>query len=154
MDPFPYFHISAALTVLLQILSPAAGQQDFTVAQVPAFTTVGVFYPGRSNALAEDAETQTCRAITDRIDRNSARYNHELVTNTAGNINFATGDARIMSSRMQSRLDDLARRYWDDFGGTMTVLKAWTPYPDPELSGDDQSLHYEGENFCHQPINE
>ena len=141
--------ILAALTVL-QIFcllpAPAVGQQDFTITQVPTFR-VGVFYPGRSNARAEDAETQTCRAITDRIDRNSARYNNELVRNTATNINFATSDARIMSSRMQSRLDDLARRYRDRFGRTMTVLKAWTPYPDSDLSGDDKSLHYEGEKI-------
>ena len=140
----PFF---AALTVL-QTFSllppPVVGQQDFTITQVPTFR-VGIFYPGRSNARAADAEIQTCRAITDRIDRNSARYNNELVTNTANDINFANNDARVMSSRMQSRLGDLARRYSNSFGRRMTVLKAWTPFPDADLSGDDQSLHYEGD---------
>ncbi len=27
----------------------------------------------------------------------------------------------------------------------LTILKAWSQFPDPQLSGDDTSLHYEGE---------
>lgn len=133
----------AALAVFLLQIYAASSQQDFTSGQVPVFG-VGVFYPGRSsNAL--QAEVETCRAITDRISRNSARFNTELVTNTNNGINFATADSRLMSSRMQSRLDDLARVYAGRFSGRkMTVLKAWTPYPDPQLGSEQESLHYEG----------
>ncbi len=134
--------VLCALTVL-QIFIPAGhSQQDFTTAQIPDFRR-GVFYPARSSNAAE-AEVRTCRAITDRIDRNSARFNNELVTNTNTRIIFSTADSRLMSSRMQSRLDDLAEEYFKKFSRRMTVLKAWTPYPDRDLSGDQESLHYEG----------
>lgn len=137
------FHSALALAlcvVLAVVLSPLHAQQDFTTAQVPTFN-VGVFYPARSS-VALEAEGQTCRTITDRIARNSARFNSELVTNTnAAIITFATADSRLMSSRMESRLGELARRY----SGRMTVLKAWTPYPDTDLLQEVDSLHYEGQ---------
>lgn len=129
----------AVLVCSVCLLLPAHAQQDFTTAQVPTFN-VGVFYPARSN-VALQAEGQTCRAITDRISRNSARFNSELVTNTNGDITFATANSRLMSSRMQSRLGELARGY----SGRMTVLKAWTPYQDPDLVQEMDSLHYEGQ---------
>lgn len=131
-----------AFAVLLLLVSAASSQQDFSTGQVPTFT-VGVFYPGRSSNPLQ-AEVETCRAITDRIERNSARFNTELVTNTNNGINFANADSRLMSSRMQSRLDDLAQVYNARFGQRMTVLKAWTPYPDSQLGGETESLHYEG----------
>ena len=139
-------YLSALLVLTQSVLFYAVcslltvnAQQDFTTAQVPTFN-VGVFYPGRSN-IALQAEVQTCRGITDRIARNSARFNSELVTNTDGAITFATADSRLMSSRMQSRLGELARSY----SGRMTVLKAWSPFPDPELAQENNSLHYEGQ---------
>lgn len=131
-----------AASAVLLLIPVANSQQDFSTGQVPSFS-VGVFYPGQSNNPIQ-AEVETCRAITDRIDRNSARFNAELVTNTNGGINFATSDSRIMSSRMQSRLDDLAQAYLSRFNRRMTVLKAWTPYPDQELGNEPESLHYEG----------
>ena len=136
---------SSLLPVLLlapALLQLANGQQDFTTLQVPNFN-VGVFYPGQSNNPVV-AEMQTCRAITDRIERNSARFNSELVTNTNNGINFANSDSRIMSSRMQSRLDTLASAYFAQRGRRMTILKAWTPFPDADLASEPQSLHYEG----------
>jgi len=117
-------------------------QQDFTTLQVPDFD-VGVFYPGRSSS-AREAEVETCRAITDRIKRNSARFNNELVTNFNSEITFNTDDSRVMTSRMQSRLDALASAYFAETGRRMTILKAWTPFPDLDLSMNNESLHYEG----------
>ena len=135
--------VSAVLHLFLLLLSSAHCQLDFSRGQVPTFR-VGVFYPGRStNPIV--AEVETCRAITDRIERNSARFNAELVTNTNNAITYTTANSRIMSSRMQSRLDDLARTYANRFGNRrLTVLKAWTPYPDPQLVNEPESLHYEG----------
>ena len=133
--------LAAQLTLLL-LPQPCNAQQDFTTLQVPTFT-VGVFYPARQTAPLA-AEEATCRAITDRIDRNSARFNSELVTNTNNLINFQNADSRIMTSRMQSRLDALAQAYWNTRGRRMTVFKAWTPYPDSDLTNEPHSLHYEG----------
>lgn len=127
---------------VLQFPPLASCQQDFTTLQVPTFV-IGVFYPGRSS-IATEAEVETCRAITDRIDRNTARFNNELVTNPNNGITFATSDSRVMSSRMQSRLDRLADAYYAASGRRMTVLKAWTPFPDSDLSMESESLHYEG----------
>ena len=70
---------------------------------------------------------------------------NELVTNTNGDIVFSTTDSRIMSSRMQSRLNSLATLYyqWKGKRSRITVLRAWTQFPDPQVN-DEMSLHYEG----------
>ena len=111
-------------------------QQDFTTAPVPDPFRVGDYYPPRP-------EVEVCRPIRDYIDRNSARFTNELVTNTNNDITFSTADSRIMSSRMQSRLNTLAAMYRRDTGRRMTVERAWVPFPSG--LGDDMSLHYEGE---------
>ena len=123
---------------MLHLTPPTFTQQDFSVAQVPNPFRVDDMYPPRS-------EIDVCRPIQDYIDRSSARYDSQLVTNTNADIIFDTDDSRIMSSRLQSRLNTLAASYKREFGRKMTVLKAWTPFPDPDLAGDDLSLHYEGE---------
>ena len=123
------------LFVAVVLLSSVHGQQDFSTAQVPDPFQVGDFYPPRS-------EVDVCRPIRDYIDRNSARFTNELVTNTNPNIVFSTTDSRIMSSRMQSRLNRLATLYEEETGRRMTVLRAWVPFS----SGlrNNMSLHYEG----------
>ena len=123
---------------VLLLVHVVQGQQDFSTAEVPDPFRVGDFYPPRP-------EVEVCRPISDYIDRNSARFTNELVTNTNGDISFSTPDSRIMSSRMQSRLNNLATLYRRETGRRMTVLRAWTQFPDPEVS-DDMSLHYEGED--------
>ena len=125
------------LFVALAVVSVVQGQQDFTRAQVPDPFEVGDFYPPRP-------EVEVCRPIRDYIDRNSARFTNELVTNTNADIVFSTSDSRIMSSRMQSRLNSLASLYRQETGRRMTVLRAWTQFPDTQIS-DSKSLHYEGE---------
>ena len=113
--------------------------QQFTGAQIPSVFRVGTLYPTRSNLNALATEVAICRPIVDQIGRNSARFRAELVTNTNSKISFATADSRIMSSRMQSRLDTLANLYTER---TMTIVKAWSQYPDSQLPS--LSLHYEG----------
>ena len=115
-------------------------QQQFTQGQIPSTFTVGTYFPTRSGLNALQTEEAICRPIVDHIDRNSARFRTELVTNTNSKISFATADSRIMSSRMQSRLDRLADLYTS---GRMTIRKAWSQYPDPQLAGVN-SLHFEG----------
>ena len=128
--------LCAAFLVLASV-TVVQGQQDFTTAQVPNPFRVGDFYPPRP-------EAEVCRPIRDYIDRNSARFNNELVTNTNPDITFSMSDSRIMSSRMQSRLNSLASLYGQQTGRRMTVQRAWTQFPNAEIS-DDKSLHYEGE---------
>ena len=124
--------------MVLVLVSIVQGQQDFTTAEVPDPFRVGDFYPPRP-------EVEVCRPIRDYIDRNSARFTNELVTNTNPDIIFSTSDSRIMSSRMQSRLNSLASLYRQQTGRRMTVLRAWTQFPNAQIS-DDKSLHYEGEH--------
>ena len=126
------------VATLLQLIPVIFAQQGFIIAQVPNPFRVGDKYPLRS-------EISVCRPIQDHIKRSSARYDSQLVTNTNGDINFSTADSRIMSSRLQSRLNTLAATYKSQFNQRITVLKAWTSFPDPELDGDEFSLHYEGE---------
>ena len=132
------------LFFLVILLSAAKCQQDITQAAVPTFR-VGVFYPTRSNQNADETEVSVCRAIVDHIDRNTPRFRSELVSNTNSRISFQTADSHFMSSRMQTRLDTLELSYRSTNRG-ITVLKAWTPFPDPELAGRDASLHYEGKH--------
>ena len=115
----------------------AQGQRDFSTAEVPDPFRVGDIYPPRP-------EVEVCRPIRDYIDRNSIRFTNELVTNTNRDITFSTSDSRIMSSRMQSRLNSLATLYRQQTGRRMTVLRAWRQFPDPQIT-DNMSLHYEGE---------
>ena len=127
------FAAATAVLLALMVLS-VQGQQDFTTAEVPDPFRVGDFYPPRP-------EVEVCRPIRDYIDRNSIRFTNELVTNTNNDITFSTADSRIMSSRMQSRLNNLATLYRPH--GRMTVLRAWTQFPSSQIN-NDMSLHYEG----------
>ena len=124
-----------AVTIVVMLSFGAQGQQDLTAAQVPNPFRVGDFYPPQS-------EVEVCRPIRDYIDRNSARFTNELVTNSNPDIIFNTANSRIMSSRMQSRLNSLASAYRTDTGKRMTVLRAWTQFPNSQLN--TMSLHYEG----------
>ena len=132
--------IAAAMCLLSLI-------QLFSCRRIPTFR-VGTFFPPRQSMSAFQTEEAQCRVITDHITRNSTRFNSELITNNNSGINFATADARIMSSRMQSRLDNLSSRYFSSTNRRMTIQKAWTPFPDPQLNGVPGSLHYEGNKTC------
>ncbi len=132
------------LLLSFALLQCCLAQQDFSTAPIPNPFRIGDMYPPRS-------ETDVCRPIQDRIDRGSARFNSQLVTNTNADVTFATSDSRIMSSRLQSRLNNLVRIYNFYSNGVrnnnpkLRVVKAWTPYPDQDLTNNGQSLHYEGQ---------
>ena len=116
----------------------ARGQQDFSTTEVPDPFRVGDFYPPRP-------EVEVCRPIRDHIDRDSVRFTNKLVTNTNRDITFSSSYSRIMSSRMQSRLNSLATLYWQQTRRRMTVLRAWGQFRDPQIT-NNMSLHYEGES--------
>lgn len=112
------------------LLLEVRAQQGFEVEPVPDPFQLSSRYPDRD-------EVEVCRAISDHIDQGTRRFTSELVTYSNSEIRFSS-DARIMSSRMQTRLNRLAALY-----GTFRIQKAWTQFPDPEVD-DDRSLHYEG----------
>ena len=127
----------AAVLILQATVAMAQSNFDYSQQPIPNPFRQGNRYPNRP-------ETDVCRPIFDHILRNSDRFTNELVLNTNPQIAFETADSRLMTSRMQTRLDRLRQLYRGDF----TVLKAWTQYPDPEVQ-DSTSLHYEGEDyFC------
>ena len=128
---------SPFVAIFTAILLPATMAQqnyDYSLDPIPDPFLPGDSYPNR-------LETDVCRPIFDHILRNSARFINELVLNTNRHIRFDTEDARLMTSRMQTRLGKLRELY----RGGFRVLKAWTEFPDNEVS-DNSSLHYEGED--------
>ena len=88
-------------------------------------------------------ETVECRPIRLRITRSSPRFQTDLVTNEHLNIQFANADARIMSNRLQRRLNELAELFHDQHSIWLTVTKAWTEQGDENVT-DSKSLHFEG----------
>ena len=109
---------------------------DFTNGALPDPFLPHQHYPDRP-------ESVECRPIRLRIDRGSRRFSTDLVTNDHANVQFAHSDARIMSNRLQRRLNDLAEQFYDAHGVWITVTKAWTDQDDEEVT-DELSLHYEG----------
>lgn len=127
--------IATCLTAaaLLLLSKPATGLAYFDKGKVPSTFTVGMSYPNLP-------ETSVCRRLQTYISRDSDRFKAEMVINSDPAISFANSDARIMCSRMQSKLGLLKKL----FTGNFTVLKAWADFPDSDLSGDAGSLHYDG----------
>ena len=130
--------IIAASLVAVALLLPSdrlAIALDFNKGTCPSTFTVGMSYPNLP-------ETTVCRQLQTYISRDSDRFRIEMVTNVDTTINFANSDARIMCSRMQSKLGQLRKA----FTGSFTVLKAWAEYPDPNIT-EPGSLHYDGKRF-------
>lgn len=132
----------ALATVLLPILLQASlaqhsGDRSFMYASgpVPLVFRLGDRYPDRN-------ESEQCRPIRLRITRNSKLYISKLVTNTNQDIIFKNADARVMTSRLQTRLNVLANRFLGHSSKKIKVLKAWSEYSANDSIPD--SLHYEG----------
>lgn len=117
----------------------AASSEDFQYSRGPVPDQFRLLdrYPDRS-------EESQCRPIRLRIERDSRRYRRDLVFNANPDIMFADSDSRLMTSRLQSRLNALSELYRREYGLSFRVLKAWTEEADPEVT-DPLSLHYEGE---------
>jgi len=141
-------HIQVLIISLLAILlsSNVAGQDDdegvfqYIKGPVPDEFVLGQHYPDRN-------ETVECRPIRLRIERDSNQFRSALVVNNNGDIIFTSSDARIMSSRLQIRLNRLAELYYEDFEARLTVLLSWVDYQDNVTLGNPYSLHYEGEVY-------
>lgn len=131
-------HAILAVATVLTFAACCTAEFDFTIQPIPETFSVGQHYP-------DAPEDEVCRRIVDAIDSGSARFNSELTTFTTrsginDNVQFQGAYSRIMSFRVETALNNLAALYGDSF----TIVKAWSQFPDPELEGDDRSLHYEG----------
>lgn len=104
---------------------------------IPDTFHLGTRYPDRN-------ETEECRPLRLRIVRSSRLYRTQLVTNINPYIIFHSADARVMTARMQSRLNALASSYWQQFSAKITVLRSWVDYTANDTTTDPNSLHYEG----------
>lgn len=125
------------LTVKFQVTAGSDDIFQYIPGVVPDEFTLGQHYPSRN-------ETEECRPIRVRIERNSNLFHSNLVLNTNSGIDFAVSDARIMTSRLQTRLNHLALSYMEEFGLKITVLRAWVEYSEGDGLDDPYSLHYEG----------
>ena len=101
---------------------------------IPWVFQLGQSYPNRE-------ETDQCRPIRLRITRNSRLYLTELVNNTNPNIQFQTADARLMTSRMEGRLNSLVDTLMAKYNSKLLVLQSWT---DSSNVTSPNSLHFEG----------
>lgn len=132
---------SPVVVLLVFYIAKCSSQNDeqylYSKGEVPTYFRLNQSYPNRR-------EADVCRPIRLRIDRDSALFRTELVVADTLHATFASADARVMTSRMSSRLGALASLYARLTRSRLNVLKVWTPYPDPGVT-DLLSLHYEGE---------
>ena len=138
-------HIAAISVVFCTILCTHVRAQDdddddayqYSRGPVPQQFRFNMSYPDRT-------ETEECRPIRLRIQRNTRLFRTRLIVNTNGDIIFNNSDARIMTSRLQTRLNALAQLYYQQYRRRFTVMKSWAEYGDDDID-DPQSLHYEGQ---------
>lgn len=121
------------------LVSDADNNYIYAKGRLPNKFRKGDHYP------ANDEEIE-CRPIKLHIARGTKRF-RDLVTYSRNYryLHFATNNCRKMSSRLHSRLSQLASEYYQRYHIKLLVLKAWVPYPDYSL--DNTSLHYEGKQM-------
>lgn len=148
MRPYLQTLVLATVVALATIIPPSSSQTSSSDGfsyrgggPLPDTFLLGTRYPDRN-------ETEECRPIRLRIVRNSRLYRTALVTNANPNLIFSSADARVMSSRIQARLDALAASYHRQFSARITVLRSWSEYAADDTIGDPFSLHYEGKLRC------
>ncbi len=138
------FELAVLMVVLLCTLTCQVTRQQtssrgnflYTRDPVPRIFRLGRSYPDRP-------ESEQCRPIRLRVTRNSRLFMTGLVTNANRDIVFRSADARLMTSRLQSKLNSLAAEFKARYNSKLVVLQAWTEYSGND--SDSNSLHYEGE---------
>lgn len=112
--------------------------QVFQQEPVPNPFKLGDRYPNRD----EDVEV---RPIKLRLKRTSRRFSETIIRNTNNDLSYANNDARLMTSRLKSRLDTLGELYEDEYRGQkLQVLLTYAEENNPDVT-DTTSLHYEGQ---------
>ena len=111
--------------------------QVFQQEPVPDPFTLGDRYPDRDEAVE-------VRPIKLRLRRTSRRFSETIIRNTNDNdLSYANDDARLMTSRLKSRLDRLGRLYEDRYQRRLQVLLTYAEENNPSVT-DPASLHFEG----------
>lgn len=133
--------LTALGTLALQLSNAQQASPDgfvYSRGPIPDVFQQGTRYPDRN-------ETEECRPIRLRVVRSSRLYTTQLVTNVNPDIVFHSSNARIMTRRMQARLNALAASYQIHYSARITVWRAWSEYSANDTIGDPTSLHYEGD---------
>lgn len=113
------------------------GLQVFQQEPVPSPFRLGDRYPDRN-------ETVECRPIKLRLKRTSRRFSETIIRNTNNDLSYEIDDARLMTSRLKSRLDTLGELYRREFRRRkLVVLLTYAEVGNPDVT-DPASLHYEG----------
>ena len=124
------------MLLLLQCCNFVQPQQVFHQDPVPDPFVLGDRYPNRD-------EFDECRPIQLQLKRTSSKFSTTITQNTNPDINFASADASLMTSRLKSRLDILAALYKEQFGVKLNVLLTYAESDNPQVTTND-SLHFEG----------
>ena len=109
---------------------------EFRQDSVPNPFTLGDRYPNRD-------EFDECRPIKLQLEQSSSRFSATITQNTNEDLNFASVDASLMTSRLKLRLDTLANLYQDQFNEKLNVLLTYAEANNPQVTTND-SLHFEG----------
>ena len=125
--------------LVCEFLSVSSQLPVYQQQPIPNPFTRGMMYPNRP-------EDEECRPIKLRLRRTSLRFTATIIRNTNRDIYYDNEDARLMTSRMKSRLDTLARWYRMTYN---TQLRVLISYVDGNVPGYDSSirqnsLHFEG----------
>ena len=122
------------------LLSTQQDDDDLEVFQqepVPDPFKLGDRYPDRDEAVE-------VRPIKLRLKRTSRRFSETIIRNTNNDLSYANDDARLMTSRLKSRLDILGELYEDEYRRQkLQVVLTYAEEGNPDVT-DPNSLHYEG----------
>ena len=124
------------MLLLLQYCNFVQPQQAFQQDPIPDPFLLGDRYPNRD-------EFDECRPIQLQLKRTSSKFSATIAQNTNPDINFATADASLMTSRLKSRLDILGAMYKEQFGVNLNVLLTYAESNNPQVTTNN-SLHFEG----------
>ena len=123
------------LLLLLQHFNFVEPQLVFQQDHVPDPFVLGDRYPNRD-------EFDECRPIQLQLKQTSSKFSAAITQNTNPNLNFATADASLMTSRLKSRLDILTDLHLGTFGGNLNVLLSYADADNSQVTTND-SLHFE-----------
>lgn len=122
------------------LLSTQQDDDDLEVFQqepVPDPFELGDRYPDRD-------EKVEVRPIKLRLQRTSRRFSETIINNDNNDLSYANDDARLMTSRLKSRLDILGGLYEDEYRRQkLEVVLTYAEEGNPDVT-DPNSLHYEG----------
>lgn len=122
------------------LFSTQQGNEDLPVFQqepLPDPFRLGDRYPNRD-------EVVEVRPIKLRLQRTSRRFSETIIRNTNNDLSYVNDDARLMTSRLKSRLDILGELYEDRYRREKLVVILTYAEEGNSAVSNPNSLHYEG----------